>query len=678
MSQKPSSKRTTVSKRVTLSLNIFLVGIVCVFLVGIVTWTADTDSPQESLKPNPQNSNYNQLVQGFQSGQLNMKISAPPGFTNLDDPYDPMKNFAYLTEIRDTTYYHGKFYIYYGIAPALVLFWPYVMVSGHYLSDRCAVAVLFALGFLVIWWLLWDVRRRYFPEISSAFLIPAILMPGLVLALTFAGTVHEVTITFGFAFAMLALTGIWLALHSPARKNLWLLLASLAYGLAVGSRTSLLFGAIILLVPLLQSWLESPATVGRRRIAISVLSVIGPITLIGFGLMVYNDLRFGSFFEFGRRYQLTGDYESTTANQFGWHYLWFNVRYYFLEPISANVHFPFLQDVLLPSTPSGHDPSSEAGSILFNYPFIAFIFAIPLVWRGEPLKAASSLRWFLLALFLLFATCALTDCFFLASQVYYEMDFLPPLVVLAFIGFLGLDRALVHSQSHRHIFRLGWCLLLGYSLVFNLFTNVKAHTLSCYSAGYGLLNGHQPDAAIPYLQNAISLEPRVAMYHDRLAQAYAKTSQPDEKILSELRSALKIDPQCVTAEADMGYYLFRIGQKDEAYHYLEKTLEADPMQTNVNWAFDNAANARLLANDPEPDKTNQLLAVELAETACHESQYKEKQILLVSAVVCGQNGRTKEAISLAQKIVAEAQQDGDSNVLVKGQFLLNYYMRKQP
>jgi len=51
--------------------------------------------------------------------------------------------------------------------------------------------------------------------------------------------------------------------------------------------------------------------------------------------MAYNDLRFDSPFEFGRRYQLTGDYDSTTANQFNLHYLWFNFRYYFLEPIRA-------------------------------------------------------------------------------------------------------------------------------------------------------------------------------------------------------------------------------------------------------------------------------------------------------------------------------------------------------
>ena len=72
--------------------------------------------------------------------------------------------------------------------------------------------------------------------------------------------VYEVAISCGYMLTMLALGAIWCALHETERRWRWLAAASVAYGLAVGARPSLLFGAIILLVPVAQAWRE------RRRI----------------------------------------------------------------------------------------------------------------------------------------------------------------------------------------------------------------------------------------------------------------------------------------------------------------------------------------------------------------------------------------------------------------------------
>ena len=113
----------------------------------------------------------------------------------------------------------------------------------------------------------------------------------------------------GFAFTMLALAAIWCALHEPKRQVLWLLLASLAYGLAIGSRPSLLFGIIILLMPVAQAWRAATEPGSRRRVGLLLVAAVGPVMLIGLGLMLYNTLRFDNPFEFGWHYQLTGSYQ---------------------------------------------------------------------------------------------------------------------------------------------------------------------------------------------------------------------------------------------------------------------------------------------------------------------------------------------------------------------------------
>lgn len=657
-------------------MTVAIFSIFCSFLIGVLTWVTDSYSPQ--INPDPADSYYNLLVQGFQSGQLNMKMDTPPEFAKLVDPYSPVHNWdqGYWSNKLVTSYYKGKFYLYFGVTPVLALFWPYAALTGHYLSDRYAVAIFFAFGFLFISGILCAVRRRYFPETSFGAFAPAIFILGLILCLVQSGSIHDVAKVSGFTFVMLALAGIWAALHRPARRIGCLLLASLAYGLAVGARQSLLFGAIILLVPVLQVWFEAPGTVSRRQVVASIFSAIGPIVLIGIGLMAYNDLRFDSPFEFGRRYQLTEDYESTTAQQLSIHYLWFNLRYYFLEPISVNAHFPFLQNVHLPAPPSGYSEYPEYGSILFNYPFITLIFAVPFVWRKRVTTEISALRWFIIALFLLFAACALTDCCFLTAQPHYELDFLPSLILLAFIGFLGLDRVYARTPGRRRMVRFGWYVLLGYSLAFNAFANVNEHAVHSKTSGDILLDRDQPDEAIAFYKNAVSFNPRDAMCHNQLAVAYSETGRT-EKALDELRTALDIDPNCAKAQYNFGALLYKRGQSEEAFKHFEMALNGDPNHTNSLYAFDNIQDAWLLIANPDPGKQNGPLAVKMADAACQESGYKNARWLIIAATVHGETGQFKEAVSLAQKAMVEAKQNGDTHALAMAESLLANYQKGQ-
>src|SRR5207249_3760034 len=126
----------------------------------------------------------------------------------------------------------------------------------------------------------------------------------------------------------LALAAMWCALHDARRRTGWLAAASLVYGLAVGARPSLLFGAVVLLVPVAMIRRERVATGLQPQLRSLLLAVAGPITVIGLGLLFYNFLRFDNPLEFGQRYQLPAG----PRQQFGLHYLGFNLRVCFLEP----------------------------------------------------------------------------------------------------------------------------------------------------------------------------------------------------------------------------------------------------------------------------------------------------------------------------------------------------------
>jgi tetratricopeptide (TPR) repeat protein len=558
-------------------------GVICALVIGIFAWSAEPGF-LELKSPHAEDSYYNLLVQGFRDGQLNMKRDAPPGLAQLADPYDPAVNAAYIVEVGDMSYYKGKLYLYFGVTPALVLFWPYVTLTGHYLPNKDAVVIFFALGFLVAAGLLRAVWRRYFPETKIWVVAVGMLSLGLAAAtlevVSLWCDVYEVAVCCGFAFTLLALAAIWCALHEPKRQVKWLLLASLAYGLAIGSRPSLLFGAIILLMPVARAWRAATEPDSRRRVGLLLAAAVGPVMLIGLGLMVYNTLRFDSPFEFGWHYQLQGGYRPNAARQFSLHYLWFNFRFYFLEPMRWSSHFPFLQTVLPSPLPSGYFGvgKSYGGIILINYPLVWLVLAAPLAWRGRPVEEVSALRWFVAAVFLLFIVCALTICLFFSASSRYELDFLPALMLLALIGILGLERVLVSLPVWRRIVRWGWGLLLGYSVAVNLLASVEAHAEANYFAGNFLLHQGRADEALELFQKALALQPESAAFHAGLGSAFYQKRQMDEAIV-QYQMALEIKPdfaEAVEAHNNLGYILLQKGRVNEAITHFQKALEIAP------------------------------------------------------------------------------------------------------
>ena len=82
---------------------------------------------------------YNSEVKGFRSGHLWMALAPPPQLQALADPYDPVQNAPY--RLHDASYYRGHYYLYFGVTPAVLFFWPVKAVTGHYASELQAVLV---------------------------------------------------------------------------------------------------------------------------------------------------------------------------------------------------------------------------------------------------------------------------------------------------------------------------------------------------------------------------------------------------------------------------------------------------------------------------------------------------------------------------------------------------------
>ena len=554
---------------------------VCAVVIGMYAYTAPLGR-LEASSLNAADTYYNLLVQGFRAGQLNLKKVVPPRFARLADPYDPVanglyQNFAY--RMRDLSYYQGRFYIYFGVTPALILFWPFVALTGHYLFDRQAVTIFCAIGLLASLGLLRALWRRYFPEVSVWVVAACALALGLVSGLPMMlprSEIHEVAESCGYMLAMLSLGAIWCALHESDRRAQWLAASSAAYGLAVGARPSLLFGAVILLVPVAQAWPEW-RRVGRLLVAATV-----PITLIGLGLMLYNARRFDNPFEFGWRYQLAS--KRQLEMQFlSLRYLWFNFRVYFLEPARWSRQFPFVRDIAVPPLPKGYYLVDSTFGILADTPLVWVALAAPLAWRRRSSQGASVLRLFVAATALFFGVCALTVGLFCAASPRYAVDFLPALVLLAVVGILGLERVLAPTSESgqacrpawRRAVRWGWGVLLGFSVAFSVLVSVVnyAHT-ACGLATVLVTKGRAPEA-IRVFEKALRIDPDFADGHYNLGIALAQAGKPPEAI-QEYECALRLKPDYADAHVNLGTALAKLGRPEDAIRHFEEALRIEP------------------------------------------------------------------------------------------------------
>ncbi|MFO0982008.1 MAG: tetratricopeptide repeat protein [Planctomycetota bacterium] len=518
---------------------------------------------------------YNLLVQGLRAGQLSVNATVPPGLAQLRDPYDVDANAAYrwiaCHPLHDLSLYRGKLFLYFGVTPALVLFWPFVALTGHYLLHKHAVVIFFAVGFLASAGVLRAVWRRYFADVGWGVVLAGALALGLAggAPLIMARSdVYEVAISCGHAFTMLSLAALFAALHAPRRRGAWLATASLLYGLAVGARPNLLPGAVIFLVPVFRAVREQ-----RRPLATCAAAAV-PLLIVSLLLALYNTGRFDAPLEFGQRYQLGGPRQDTTRH-FGLDCLWFNCRVYFLQPARWIGRLPFVRDIAVPPRPAALYWIEHPFGVLTNVPFVCLAMAAPAALRGRPAGARVGLREFLIAVVLLFATATLTLLLYDAACCRYQAEFLPHLVLLAAVGTLAAERALLGLPAWRRVVRSLWIAMLALSIAFNVGAVLERHAEAHNNAGLAMAARNQAGDAIACFNQALQIDPELAGGHYNLGVSLASVGR-DREAIDQFREALRIDPELRVAARDLGDTLFHAGRVDDAIRQFRQLVHRWP------------------------------------------------------------------------------------------------------
>jgi hypothetical protein len=381
---------------------------------------------------------YNLLIDGFLQGKLSLGVDVPPEILALPDPYDPDKRPPGVA-LHDATLYRGKYYIYFGVVPAVLTLLPFRVLTGVDLPLGVAVLSFALVGFAAQLWLLAAIRQRFFASLGAlpvALLGAVVGVVSCVPILLRRSSMYDLPIASGYCFAALALACLFQVWFAAGQRMRWLVACSVCWGLAIGSRPIyLLAPGGLALVCAYRVWHAADAAMRRRL----VLATFAPILLIGLLLAWYNYARFGSPAEFGLNYILSGVYEAK-IDHFRPRYAAWNLHAYLFAGVEWGRYFPFYHSagITLPR-PHQHFGMDIPFGLLANLAFLWLIPAAALTWRrGDNDDERVALRLFLVSAVWAAATVlAFLLCFY-AAMARYMVDFAPTLALLAAIGALGL------------------------------------------------------------------------------------------------------------------------------------------------------------------------------------------------------------------------------------------------
>jgi hypothetical protein len=419
---------------------------------------------------------YWQLSQAFLHGQTHLLVEPSPDLLSLENPYDyqQRKGISYLW---DVSLYDGKYYLYWGPAPA-VFGAIFSSITSKPATDSGLVFVFVTGAALISLLLLRDIYSKH--RISAWLFWGGALSSAVNVPLIWLLTrpkFYEVSVAGGQFFLMAGFFLLFRAFFSPFPRKNYLVFSAISFGLAGATRINLL--PSVTLLAMVIAWRIYVVHRGETRRLLSALAATFiPLALIAGFLFLYNYGRFGSIFEFGHRYQLTSPALSANyGNTLSMEYITPNLYTYVFRPPSLSREFPFLTIPWITTKmwplfirlPRGYYYTEPVAGILFVVPIVGMTvllfarFLWMLINGDAPLKMDTKnpdnglFLWFGFSILGYVVIQTLVLLVFVSSAVRYLLDITPALLILCVI-FTAYYARTVEKGSWQRVVSFVWIM----------------------------------------------------------------------------------------------------------------------------------------------------------------------------------------------------------------------------
>ena len=242
-------------------------------------------------------------TESFLNKKIELMIKPSKEILEMDDPYDSHKRdeegvgYAY-----DMAYYNGKYYSYFGVAPIITLILPFRLITGGY--THCYIYnLVYTFGVMFFLYLFYKkLVKKYIGKTSlfNFYLGYYAIFFGANILTLLRGLKYDIVVTSGLMFLLISLN-LAISIGEKSKfRTLKLILLGLSTGLIVLSKPNLIVYYLLILYFVINSIKDS-----KEKLK-DLLKIAIPLGILAIIQMIYNYLRFGSIFEFGARYQLTG------------------------------------------------------------------------------------------------------------------------------------------------------------------------------------------------------------------------------------------------------------------------------------------------------------------------------------------------------------------------------------
>ena len=251
---------------------------------------------------------YEMITEAFLKGQLHFDYEVDERLLAMENPYDMAARANQGIPFHwDHALYNGRYYMYFGVVPVLLLFLPFRVITGHALTGYHATQI-FAAAYIIGVFMLFDLLgKKAFEKLSVSLyvlLCAAVCYFTLWYAIA-APALYCMAIVSAMALAIWSVYCFIKAVffcESESRAIAYAALGSLLGALEFGCRPTVGLSNLVVL-PLILIFLK------KRGISAKLLGKMAlaalPYVIVAAGLMGYNHVRFGNPFEFGQTYQLT-------------------------------------------------------------------------------------------------------------------------------------------------------------------------------------------------------------------------------------------------------------------------------------------------------------------------------------------------------------------------------------
>lgn len=328
-------------------------GIVITLLIVMGVRMAKSDLILQTANPWPHHRQYQELAHSLAEGTVVLTEKyVDPAILEVENPYDTIalgvEGIAYN---MDYAFYNGNYYVYFGIIPEMLFYYPYYRLTGNDLGNVQVMYLLFAVFVAGAFVLAHGLAFKYAK--SMPYFYRLLATAGLVLVANYIylcarPDIYNIPIMGAVAFTMLGLGCFRCALNlGTGEKKIWtvirlvlIFIGALSMAAVAGCRPQLLLLSGIAVIWFLfeDGWKE------RRLLTKKTITdtIVFALPYVGIAILVcwYNYARFGNILDFGATYSLTTN--DMNHRGFNLERLFRGLYSFLLQPASYTTDFPFL------------------------------------------------------------------------------------------------------------------------------------------------------------------------------------------------------------------------------------------------------------------------------------------------------------------------------------------------